>query len=74
MIIYFIFNLLVKMSKFTKESFNSFLKEYISYSISKPTENTIEVFNEHFNIKDGQILVDMVKHILFLLYLCLIII
>ena len=65
MIIYFIFNLLVKMSKFTKESFNSFLKEYISYSISKPTENTIEVFNEHFNIKDGQILVDMVKHILF---------
>ena len=53
------------MSKFTKEQFNSFLKEYIIYVTSKPTENTIQIFNEYFNIKDGKILVEMIKHILF---------
>ncbi len=65
MIIFFIFNLLVKMSKFTKEQFNSFLKEYITYTSSNTTENTIEVFNKYFNIKDSRILVEMVKYILF---------
>ncbi len=51
--------------QFTENEFNNFLKFHVIKSNLKPNEKTIEIFQKFLEIEDYQVLLNMVKYVLF---------
>ena len=51
--------------QFTENEFNCFLKFHVIKSNLKPNEKTLEIFQKFLEIEDYQVLLNMVKYVLF---------